>query len=517
VEAYLAPSADAVEITIDPAGTATAPTTIDRAPMAMLGGVGRRLPGAVPGGEVAKAVEAAANGFRAQFAQLLGEDLPGQITVELDAVSDDEEDFGFARVKWKDGAYSGCRIALTKQVGTDALLINNVLAHEVFHCFQARDYRRADWGPAPDWVIEGGAEWAAAMIAPSAVDEAGWWQEYLTQPELPLFEKTYDGLGFWAHVDASGTSPWTTFRAVWAAALDQPAAFAASGAESDAFLDTWASGFLRARARGPAWDATGPDITDDRATPSSLTVGNGTDAPVAAEPYTNALYQLSLTADVTTIVLLGHGRLSDGAVDIGGIDLVSRAFCTKKDGCKPECPDGSPLPTDLPRLDGANAMLAITGASKGISGSLQGSTLEQFCKKPLTSPVWVHLERSASSVLQAGTVLEIVSCTGPFGSWSGVLRLGGLSSNGFEVPFAELPIAFTIQNRAARTEVAGTVPTPVFDLDVAYLLDIAVDAAGKRMTITGTGSGDNGMFTITEAFGDGLSNLPIEPAPAGRC
>ncbi len=515
VDAYLTTPADAVEITIQPVQAGT-PPTVAQARIAMVGGRGAIVPGAAPEPAVVKAVTDAANGFRTQFAGLLGADVPGTITVTLTGVPGEDDDLGYARVQWKDGAYAGCRIELTSSAGSEAVLIVNTVAHEVFHCFQARDYQRADWGPAPDWVIEGGAEWAAATVAPSVFDEAGWWEEYLTKPELPLFTKTYDAMGFWAHLDASGTSPWSIFRAVFRAALDQPAAFAASGATSDAFLDTWASGFLRSRARGAAWDATGPGITDDNAMPVGLSVGKGAEVPVSAMPYTNALYQLTLTADVTQIVLLGHGRLSDGKVDIAGIDLVSRVFCTKQEDCKPECPDGSPLPTALPRLDGTNAVLAITGGEKGISGTLTGSSLEDFCKRP-SKAVRVHLERPASSGVLPGTVLDIVSCTGPFGSWNGVMRLGGLSAGGFEVPFTDLPIAFTIQGRTAQTNVSGVVPTPVFDLDVEYDLNISVDPTGKRMTITGTGGGDNGMFTVSEAFGDALSNLPIEPAPPGRC
>ena len=100
------------------------------------------------------------------------------------------------------------------------------------------------------------------------------------------------------------------------------------------------------------------------------------------------------------------------------------------------------------------------------------------------------------------------------------MRLGGIDGGGgFVVQFTPLPIAFTFGGSpgSTQTKVSGTVPTPVFDVAVAYNLTVTVDGSGKTMSITGTGSGDNGMFVFSDVLGAGLSNLPIEPAPVGRC
>jgi hypothetical protein len=161
-------------------------------------------------------------------------------------------------------------------------------------------------------------------------------------------------------------------------------------------------------------------------------------------------------------------------------------------------------------------VFAVTGGDKGTTGSLVGQSLEAFCKKP-SKAVWVHLERAATPPLLEGRVIELVACKGSVGPWAGVMRLGGLDAGGgFVVPFTDLPMAFTITGEGvpASVKVSGTVPTPVFDLQVAY--DLKITVQGKQMSITGTGSGSNGMFQLSQTF-PGLANLPIDPAPKDKC
>jgi hypothetical protein len=78
------------------------------------------------------------------------------------------------------------------------------------------------------------------------------------------------------------------------------------------------------------------------------------------------------------------------------------------------------------------------------------------------------MDRAASMPALAGRVVDLVSCSGPYGAWSGVIRLGGLSSEGVEAPFADLPLAFAFPGaggvRTTSTSIWGTVDTSVPNL-----------------------------------------------------
>jgi hypothetical protein len=137
-------------------------------------------------------------------------------------------------------------------------------------------------------------------------------------------------------------------------------------------------------------------------------------------------------------------------------------------------------------------------------------------------PVWVYLDRAGvAGAIEAGRVLELVSCSGPYGPWSGVMRVGGIGP----VPFSELPVAFSFPgstgSQATTTSTDGTIPwiLPGITSDVHYDIDVVVDGTTMVVTISGTA---NERVQGQELIGDiaasaGPQTLPIEPAPEGRC
>ena len=523
VAAYLTPPADALTIEVGPVGSATSSPSVALSrggtPAVALAALTLHpagVPAAVPGPEVGNAIAMVARNARAAIAARIGSDIPGPIAVVL--TGKDDPNYGYGDATWQGDAYAGCTIEITaKATDAEPLVIINVVTHEVFHCFEARDYRKGDWGFAPDWVIEGAAEWAAADIAPDPSGETEWWDTYLTEPATPVSSRSYDAIGFYAHLVETGTSPWSTFRAMFKTGLNSEEAFAASGASNDAFLDSWASGLFRQPARGSAWDTTGVGITDSAASHLTIRIhGDGDSESFSTGAYQNALYDVEAQSHFLEISATGRTRLSDGRVDLPRV--TESIFCTDPGGCEPLCPDGTPL-SPTPTVLGRSFALAVTGGLDGTAGALHGLTLEDVCRRQ--TAVWVHIDRPASAGLQAGTVLDLVSCNGPNGTWNGYMALGGIeASGGFTVPFVRLPLSFTVGGKGpqtVKTAVAGSVPTPVFTVKVAYQLSIAVDPGARRMSITGTGSGDTGLFTFTDALGPGASSLQIEPAPAGRC
>jgi len=137
--------------------------------------------------------------------------------------------------------------------------------------------------------------------------------------------------------------------------------------------------------------------------------------------------------------------------------------------------------------------------------------------------VMVRIDREAAPPLLAGTPLELVSCEGPYGHWSGVLRLGGLDAgDGFGVPFADIPMDFAFSGsggvQSTRTTISGTVTTdlPTLSYDIAGALTIVVD--GETMSIAGIATAASSLVGASGQLAGGqLRDLPIEPAPDGTC
>ena len=280
------------------------------------------------------------------------------------------------------GGYSGtparCVIAVSHWLDnrgeTD---VKAALAHEAWHCYEGAIIGLARYwsnNPAP-WIIEGEAEWVGATLVPDAPIMEAFWPPYLTNPAKPLFKQSYEAIGFYSQLDSSGTDPWTTLVDILEAP-DSASAFAAAGADQDAFLDRWASGFLRDDSRGDPWQISGPAITPDKSSLNGIHLNNGDSIGVSSAPYANDISEFDGTPDVLQAAISGHARISDS----NGHDYLVGGegdFCMLTTGC--DCPD-----TDQPpplALDGDAVVLALTGGPAGSSGTLVGTKLDDYCNK----------------------------------------------------------------------------------------------------------------------------------------
>ncbi len=73
--------------------------------------------------------------------------------------------------------------------------------------------------------------------------------------------------------------------------------------------------------------------------------------------------------------------------------------------------------------------------------------------------VWVHVDRAAiGEAVQEARVVELLACSGPYGPWSGFLRVGGIGP----VPLSELPVSFSFPasggEQTATTSTGGIDP-----------------------------------------------------------
>ncbi|MGA2453285.1 MAG: hypothetical protein ABSG93_07155 [Solirubrobacteraceae bacterium] len=251
-------------------------------------------------------------------------------------------------------------------------LIRGVIAHEVFHVFEARmsgTEARSD-GHA-GWLEEGAASWVESDLVsndPAARQE---WEEYLEAPKRPLFTRVYSAIGFFAHMSSSHISPWTHFKAMFEAEGDA-ASYAAAGVDQS-FLNSEASVFFREPSFGTAWEQQGQESADANsnvpsraqvtAAPAKVKV-TGKESVLAVAPYAHGIYDLQLknmpASKPVLELLLSRGNARMHSVGNDEVDEVidgSLRVCSSSHGC--DCPGGPA--SDYPRMREGD--LAITGGS----------------------------------------------------------------------------------------------------------------------------------------------------------
>ena len=327
-------------------------------------------------------LEAMGKQIRQDIAARIGGDIPGTIRIVHDARNDSGGNVGMADATYASGQYAGCVIHLYPNAFEANRVPASTIAHEMIHCFQYAAYAtEGAMDEAPSWLIEGSAEWAGATLTEADALELSVWPAYLAHPETDLRQRTYDAMGFYAHLDETGHSPWAVFRSMWVAGGTSEAAFVASGATDASFLDSWAASTTRLAAFGSQWDTTGPGITAHGAIPAVLPVAK---APVrlAAKPYALALYNLDISTELVRFSVSGHGMLADGNVNT--IVAAASVYCTGEVECV--CPAGSGPDTPIPALAAGGAVLALTGGQAGTNGTIQGLDLADFCRPPAPEP-----------------------------------------------------------------------------------------------------------------------------------
>jgi hypothetical protein len=282
-----------------------------------------------------------------------------------------------------------CRIRLTPVGQSQSLPFQRlVIAHEVFHCFQY-DMRTSPWTPMPAWITEGTADWAALTIVPVTWETGGGnVKVYIGSPGTPLFQRSYDAVGFWGHVQDTVPGLFNRFAAIFNATSSYTA-FSATGASSSTFLDSWGSSFLRypGGLGGIPWHMFSPIVPPDLsqlATPADTINGSGlASAPAGA----TAVYVVNAPAGepLEHIAMQGWGRLSPVNNYLES-DLRDSWFCTDAGGCM--CPPGDTSEIPAYHLLGPHTALALSGDPSDPAGSfadLTSYSLDHFCH-PKASP-----------------------------------------------------------------------------------------------------------------------------------
>jgi hypothetical protein len=250
------------------------------------------------------------------------------------------------------GPAVGCKIVISKAAHTEHEMRETV-SHEVFHAFQevmAGTLANFNTVPYKTWLIEGSASWVESDLVANNRGALNEWTRYLRSPGKELFTRGYDAIGFFGHMAQSGISPWTRFRAMFAA-TSSPAAYAAGVGTNLSFLNDEASVFFREAAFGSAWTVLGPNVPSRsmvafKPTPEKI----GASSPpltLHAKPYADGAWELKISGlpknepVVEVAVDAGHLRVrsTPGTGDANTVDESQVLLCTSSKGCS--CPTHS--------------------------------------------------------------------------------------------------------------------------------------------------------------------------------
>jgi hypothetical protein len=294
-----------------------------------------------------------------------------------------------------------CRIRLDPAgQKAEPQFVGLVVAHEVFHCFEFQILGTRAWTPLPAWIGEGAADWVALTVDPVPWSVGGgnlkW---YLGTSNKNLFARSYDAVGFFGHLEDSLGGAWYRLRPMILAA-DSADAFAASGANSSPFLDSWGSSVFNQPAFGLDWNMISPlaPPTSNPFAPELVDLKAVGAMFVSAGPYSTWQYQFDDPDEVVHVRIAGNAQLHDSA---GGNDYTALSdawFCTS-DSCK--CPPGtnSTLPQTQPLAGFAD--LGLAGNATGAGGYVDTYPLSAFCEPPTPTTCTIG-SMSCGSAIVAG-------------------------------------------------------------------------------------------------------------------
>ena len=281
---------------------------------------------------------------------------------------------------WQTGPAADCWITVNPGLKKTGVYLREILAHEVFHCYQGQIADLPYSWILPEWVSEGGANWAACNVVPGALPDKAW-TGYLKSPTQRLFERSYDALGFFSLLSQHGIDVWSRWPAIILAARTAsfPAYANAVGAEEETILSDWATSYAQDASRGADWDVAGPcKPADTNTPPAPASVANGSVFKLVAPTWTVALVTPFSSADVIRVEVGSgsHVRLSSADPKLDE-RLVPGEFdyCTSPQGnCS--CPGGEKL--DRINPDGGT-LIALTGGPTGAEATVTGMSLGDFC------------------------------------------------------------------------------------------------------------------------------------------
>jgi hypothetical protein len=460
----------------------------------MLGGMSSASAGAVRGEHLLAPSTPSAGPYKAVLENLSGEiaaDIGHPLSLPITVTVNSTQKEGasteaYAGVENASGGDSGtpgrCAVAINPLLyahNKSAGLTKFVLAHEMFHCFEAMDYPTiAAFNAAPDWLIEGEAEWVGDEIEPQ---DDHWWDTYLLDIGTPLFKRSYDAVGFYSLMTQTGDDTWHLLDPMLKAG-GNAAAF--NVASTTTLQKNWASTYARESGFGQGWDAKGPGITDATYKPDTSVIHNGTHVTEKVAPYSNALIKFSPSAHVVNIspgTVTSRLHEPNGDTD-NGLAAGSNEFCVTDCNACPEM-------MAMPKLPPGTSWLAISGDTTGATYSVVGQP--DLCNESCAVGSWtvttMTLTTSGYTFTGGeGTEVNIATDGTATADFSPGAVLGAAKFNGVETAKYALP--------DNPKELSGSFGVSDYDVSQATI------TVGGRSEPVDVGPGE-GSFTCTGTTG----------------
>jgi hypothetical protein len=284
------------------------------------------------------------------------------------------------------GKITGCTIHINPRaldLGTSDADRHSFLIHEVMHCFLYDKFGVA-YDAMPAWYVEGAPTWVMTVLGPGDPVSSGYWVKYLDTATTPLFKRTYDALGFFAHLAETGTDVWKNIDPIGSALTggSNSAGWNAAGVTQQ-FLDSWGSGYATGRFPGAAWETKGPNLPPYTDALAQGSLNDGGAVTLAAKAAAPAIEQVDINAQVVQFTpgSGASGRISlDASSDAVLLDAGGVLYCTLGAAC--HCPAGSPGEgTEFTALNSGEHYVTVTGGLTATSVQALGMTLDNACKK----------------------------------------------------------------------------------------------------------------------------------------
>lgn len=292
---------------------------------------------------------------------------------------------------------SFCRIRVFPQVFPAPTGASITMAHEFVHCFH---WLWAGSGGVP-WVTEGTAEWAAM----TALSEGGFpvadedltleFREYYLTPGRPLFDRSYDAVGWWAHLREQGGDVWGTMYDVATAGSSTDAYDRATVGAGDGLVAEWGTANLDGAELGPRWVISGPGVpVIHRVLNAPSRLANGAYVELTSPAYASAYAGRHLDGDLLRVTISAGtaGYLWIENNDHALAELTGTTWCTSRLGnCV--CPPGTRRAGESFTRLGTG--LAVAGLSAGTAAgrvTLAAVSLEDECERQANCLVgtWVQ-------------------------------------------------------------------------------------------------------------------------------
>jgi hypothetical protein len=383
----------------------------------------------------------------------ISDHLPGKrkLTATIEVVLNDEKEGDYAAqavprttdCNWV-GDLERCIIQVNPAAQAyEAKLMRPMVAHEVFHCFQM-DLLPIETDRVA-WIEEGSASWVGYEFVDG--DSYYWrpqWQEWLTSPGKELYARAYDAVGFFAHLQDSGVSPWSVIDEMQKRGHDGDEAYlTAVAAGPERVVEEWGPGLVRDPAHAPVWDQAGGGIPSDRYELLSFAISNGVRETLLSPRLAAQAGRLGLSAEVVVFTATGaRGRVlfSDG-VELPLSVVDGRPMCTLPGGCV--CPPGG-RDAEFGQTATGPAFVGFAGHLTGMTIVVDGYSLDEYCGAAPTptfetAPPGTALAPTPRPTVSGGPATAFVSGVGAL--TGGFCEVRDVPSEGFyqwEIFFGDL-------------------------------------------------------------------------------